>query len=144
LRIWRRCVNRGTGYFLIPATAFKWLSGCAHFKQHLDTHYRTIWSNNFCIIYHLSERSRALCRLRNAFESLERYPEPKGAGVIIQLGKVSMSSPRLVCRQAAVCEVNLAFRTIALLPELERVSAYSFPDSSEFESSRGIGRSHAA
>ncbi len=44
----------GGAYLLFPGTAFWWLDHYAAFHNHLETHYRRVWSDDRCIIYHLS------------------------------------------------------------------------------------------
>jgi hypothetical protein len=45
---------KGADFLLFPETAFWWLERYRDFKQHLDSHYRRIWSEG-CIIYQLYE-----------------------------------------------------------------------------------------
>jgi hypothetical protein len=46
---------RGGEFLLFPNTAFWWLDHYVEFRQHLDSRYGRIWSDENCIIYQLSK-----------------------------------------------------------------------------------------
>jgi FkbM family methyltransferase len=48
---------KGADYLLLPGTALWWLEHYQEFRQHLETHYRRLRSDDSCVIYELSPTS---------------------------------------------------------------------------------------
>jgi hypothetical protein len=47
--------HMGAGFLLLPTTASWWLEHYKEFKQYLERHYRSLWNDESCIIYELSQ-----------------------------------------------------------------------------------------
>jgi glycosyltransferase involved in cell wall biosynthesis len=45
---------KGGDYLLFPNTTFWWFDHYKDFCKHLETHYRRVWNDEFCTIYHLA------------------------------------------------------------------------------------------
>jgi hypothetical protein len=66
---------RGGEYLLFPGTAFWWLDHYAGLREHLDAHYRRVWSDARCIIYQLDSRDgRGECADTAAGQTAVRWP----------------------------------------------------------------------
>src|SRR5262249_35800939 len=48
----------GAQFLAVPQTAFWWLRIYPEFKQHLEQNFRCAWSDEWCVIYELSEADR--------------------------------------------------------------------------------------
>ena len=59
---------KGAGFLLLPSTSFWWLDTFEGFRHHLDDHYRRVWSDEHCIVYHLAKPKAA--GLQRLFHSL--------------------------------------------------------------------------
>jgi len=70
----------GANFLVLPRTAYHWLKHCHEFQLHLDSCYRRLWSDEYCVIYELTTSDNQLLhqiqsRLDYVLGTLRRFKE---------------------------------------------------------------------